>query len=396
MAKEPGHPYKKPLAFTRLMLLIATFLKYPGIGSPDSNDCSEDQHHDAIIAVQLCLRNLATELNIDLPPGYPGISTLRKDLETLRRYGILKDHMYRWGYYLGTGAMSVAELKVAFNALTSQAEYQGDAQARRICEVVTKRLRGLDTELNGEFFYPTRQHINRAIIYTDPEEMAQKGEHRDTLFHRLSLLENAITQGQALEIYRNQDLYGLNRVGCSQIFPLQLIYQDNAWYLLYEDCTNGHLVIGRLNRFSSHCQVLKNPPRGLEKQKDSLALAYKLLQNGWGLNLGDLNSQILELQGNLKLINIKVRFFPPGSAFILEGELRHSKQKITLGPVDSTTGKHNYIEYNIELPPRSLNEFSLWVNRYLDNAEVLSPPQLVEKHRQSAQSLFYRYFPLDH
>jgi len=42
--------------------------------------------------------------------------TLRKDLETLRRYGILDRQMYRWGYYLGTGALRRDELQVAFNA----------------------------------------------------------------------------------------------------------------------------------------------------------------------------------------------------------------------------------------------------------------------------------------
>ncbi len=52
--------------------------------------------------------------------------------------------MYRWGYYLGTGVMSQEELKVAVNALASQAKYQGDAQLRRIYETLSKRLRGLD------------------------------------------------------------------------------------------------------------------------------------------------------------------------------------------------------------------------------------------------------------
>jgi hypothetical protein len=40
--------------------------------------------------------------------------------------------MYRWGYYLGTGAMSLAELQVAINALNSQAKYQQDTQVNRI------------------------------------------------------------------------------------------------------------------------------------------------------------------------------------------------------------------------------------------------------------------------
>jgi len=392
MAKKPSHPYTERLAFERLMLLIATFLKYPGIGSPDFLESSSNENHDAIISVQAYLKKLAAELNIELPIGYPTISTLRKDLETLRRYNILERRMYRWGYYLGTGALSTTELKVAFNALASQAKFQGDAQVRRIYEVLSKRLRGLDMELNGEFFYPTRQYLNRAIIHTDPEEMAVKGENRDTLFHQLPLVEKAISKGEAIEVSRSNDLYGFNRTGRIQIFPLQLIYYDIAWYLLYEYCENEHLAIGRLNRFNNHCKILKMLPRPLKEQTESLAKAYKLLENGWGLNLGELEAQKSELSGTLKFINIKVCFFHPVSEFILEGERRHIHQKITPGLMNKITGKYTYIEYAVDLPPRSLNEFSWWVYRYMDKAEVLSPPELVEQHYQAAQALLSNYF----
>ena len=114
MPKKPAHPYTERLAFERLLLLIATLLKYPGIGSPDFFDLSNNENHDAISSVKVYLQKLAAELDIELPPEYPAIPTLRKDLETLRRYAILDRRMYRWGYYLGTGALSIAELKVAF------------------------------------------------------------------------------------------------------------------------------------------------------------------------------------------------------------------------------------------------------------------------------------------
>lgn len=392
MPKKPAsQPYKEHLAFERLMLLIATLLKHPGIGSPDLIDSSNELQHNALTTVQSTLQQLATELKIEFPADYPAVSTLRKDLQTLRHYNILDQRMYRWGYYLGTGALSSAELKVAFNALASQAQYQGDAQVRRIYETLNKRLRGLDMELKGEFFYPTRQYLNRTIVYSDPEEMAEKGKNQDTLFHKLPLLETAISQGQAIEIYRGSDLYGNNRIGPLHIFPLQLIYQDIAWYLLYEYCENGHLAIGRLNRFKNHCITLSIPPRGLELQRDSLSKAYRLLENGWGLNLGDPESQKLELQGNLKLIKVEVRFFPLVTGFILEGERRHPKQTITRGIIDKTTGKYSYVIYTIDLPPRSIEEFSLWVYRHMDKAQMLSPSALVDKHRQAAIALAARY-----
>ncbi|MEI6443775.1 MAG: WYL domain-containing protein [Nostocales cyanobacterium ELA583] len=395
MPKKPAHAYTERLALERLLLLIATLLKYPGIGSPDFLDLNHSGNHDAISSVKIYLQKLATELNIELPPGYPAVATLKKDLETLRNYGILERRMYRWGYYLGTGALSLTELKVAFNALVSQAQYQGDAQIRRICETLSKRLRGLDMELKGEFFYPIRQHLNRAIIHTDPEEMANKGENRDTLFHQLPSLEKAITQGHAIEISRSQDLYASNRTGRFQVFPLQLIYHDIAWYLLYEYCETQHLAIGRLNRFNNYCEFIKKTPRKLDKQKKSLDQAYKLIENGWGLYLGEIAEQELELNDNLDFIQIKVRFFPPVTKFILEGELRHLHQTIIPGQIDKTTGEYKFIDYTIQLPPRSLNEFSLWVYRYMDKAVILSPPELVEKHHQTAQALLSRYLHAD-
>jgi len=86
-----------------------------------------------------------------------------------------------------------------------------------------------------------------------------------------------------------------------------------------------------------------------------------------------------------------VRFFPPISAFILEGERRHPKQKIDSGPIDPHTRKPSYVKYTVNLPSRSLEEFIIWVYRYMDNAELICPNELVEKHAQVAQRLVQRY-----
>ena len=395
MAKKPTlHSYADRSAFERLMLLIATLVQYPGVGSSDHEDTpllTNATYHDALLPVQARLQAVAAALGIELPAGYPATPTIRKDLETLRRYGILEQRMYRWGYYLGTGAMSREELQAALNALASLAKYQGDPQARRICHTLVKRLRGLDLELKGQFFYPVRQHLNRAINYTDPEEISAKGEKRDTLFHQLELVEQAISQGQAIEISRSNDFYGKGRMGLIQVWPLQLIYHDIAWYLLYEYYSDGHLAVGRVNRFKNYCRILTPQGRGLAAQRQSLTNAHKLLENGWGLNLGDLEEQQAELQAQLSLEAVKVRFFPPVIAFILEGDRRHPRQKIRLGPKDSITGQFAYVDYIVPLPPRSLEEFVLWVYRYMDKAQLLSPPDLVDKHSQAARALLYRY-----
>jgi predicted DNA-binding transcriptional regulator YafY len=390
MAKKPTpHPYADKLTFDRIMLLIATLVNHPGIGYSDT-ETSDGKYRDALLEVQAQLQKIAVASGIEFPENYPATPTIRKDLETLRSYGILDKRMYRSGYYLGTGAMTREELQVAFQALASQAKYQGNPQVRRIYEKLTKLLRGLDIELKGELFYPVRQHLNRAIIYTDPVEMLERQEYQNTLFHKLDIVETAIVRGQSIALYRQSDHYGKGNIGFRQIWPLQLIYHDIAWYLICQYCENGHLTVERVNRFTDYCEIIDPEGRGLAAQEQNLKIAQKLLKNGWGLFLGNPEQQQAELQGQLKLQRVKVRFFERVVGFILEGSRRHPRQKIKERPRDSF-GNLLYVNYQIDLPDRSENEFSLWVQRYMDSAQVLSPPSLVEKHRQAAKDLVARY-----
>lgn len=390
MAKKPDlHPYSDKQAFERLMLLIATLVQYPGVGGGEPETPPEG-HRDALQEVQTRLREVAATSEIFFPEGYPATPTIRKDLETLRNYGILERRMYRWGYYLGTGALSIEELRLAFHALSSQAKYQGNPQARRVHETLAKRLRGLDLDMKGEFFYPVYQHFNRAIVHTDPEEMMRQGETRHNLFHQLDTIETAILAGQALEIYRSSNPFPTQQLGMIEVWPLQLIYHDIAWYLIYEYRQNGQLEIGRLDRFKEYCHILNPEGRGVEAQRQSLAKAHKLLETGWGLYLGQLEEQQQELAGNLEYIQVKVRFYPPMTAFILEGERRHPKQKIRRGAKDAK-GNLEYVDYTVPLPPRSHNEFFRWLCRYMDNVKVIFPPEMVVKHREAAGKLRERY-----
>ncbi len=276
-------------------------------------------------------------------------------------------------------------------AIASQAKGQGDPQVRQIYQMLSQRLRGLNLELKGELFYPVRQQLNRTVGYTDPQEMMALGKNQDTLFHQLDIVEKAIPQGQALELSRNKDPYGQQPAGPLQIWPLQLVYHDIAWYLLYEHCHSGHLEIGRINRFKNHCKVLEGTRRGLQIQKQRLETAHRLLENGWGLFLGKPEEQEAELQGRLKLETVKVRFFSSMITFILGGERRYCRQHIRKGPKDKTTGQLDYVDYTVRLPRRSFEEFSRWVYRYMHFAKVLAPQELIERHKAAALNLQQLY-----
>jgi hypothetical protein len=221
--------------------------------------------------------------------------------------------------------------------------------------------------------------------------MMAKQKYRETLYERIEMIENAIVTGQALEVSRSIDPYQQRFKGTLIIYPLQLIYKDIAWYLAYESCQDGCLALGRFNRFSGHCQVIQYKSRSLDQQRHSLKNVHKLLKNGWGLNLGDLESQKLELEGKSTLVPIKVRFFDPVSYFIQEGQARHPRQKLKNAKLDPKTKKLLSIDYHIDLPERSVNEFLWWVQRYLEYAQILSPSQLAERHYKSALALVEQY-----
>lgn len=389
MPRPPSpHPYADPSAFERLLVLLATLIRYPGVGG-FTYDETAAQTHDALLEVQHYLQKVANELGLALPQY--STHTLRKDLVTLRRYGVLNQRMYRWGYYVGTGAMNLEELRIILQAARSQAQAQGDPQTRRVCRQLEKRLRGLDLELQGQLFYPVRSHLNRTIVYSDPEEMMAKGQYRHTLFHCIGEVETAIVQGQPIQLHRLADPFGTAGVGRIQVYPLQLIYSELAWYLLFEHLSNQHLEIERVDRFGDNVQRLEVNQREITLQYQRLQVAQKLLQDGWGLYLGTPQQQQLELAGRGKLVEVKVRFFEPVVTFILEGARRHDRQRLRLGPKDSSSGQPQYVDYEVKLPPRSLNEFSRWVHRFAHAAKVLAPAALVAKHREDARKLNQLY-----
>jgi len=385
--------YSDRQAFDRLILLIATLIHYPGIGYLDIDrlDADGETHHNALQEVQTKLLVIAKSHDVVFPEGYPSLPTIRKDIEYLKQCGILDQRMYRWGYFLGTGVMNLEELQSALNALSSQAKYQGDAQSRRIYQSLCKRLKGLDLESQGKFLYPVRQILNRSVIHTDPQEMIELGQNQNTLFHQIENVEMAIREGQAVEIYRGKDSYKTGRIGNLQVFPLQLIYYDIAWYIIYEYCDNNHLAIRRINRFNNYCKFLENKVRNIDDQYKRLQDAHKLRESGWGLYLGSVEEQKLELLGNIHFETVKVRFFPPASDFVLEGDRRHPNHRIIKGYKDKESGQLAYVDYIINLPQRSFKEFSLWVFRHMHHAQILAPNSLVEIHKDAAKKLFDIY-----
>jgi len=50
-----------------------------------------------------------------------------------------------------------------------------------------------------------------------------------------------------------------------------------------------------------------------------------------------------------------------------------------------------YLDFCLELPPRSLPELGRWLQRYGSDVEVLAPAELRQEHRQQAIAIAQRY-----
>ncbi|MEO0685256.1 MAG: WYL domain-containing protein [Cyanobacteria bacterium J06649_11] len=376
--------YSKPKALKRLLMLILTLVEHPGIGSPDSAIEESTEHHDALQVLCDRIHELAQSKNIDFSCS---ANTIRKDLGFLRQSGLLSSRMYRWGYFLGQGLMTRSELRTALNALAAQATHQKDPQVRQLYEKLTKRIKPIDPY--GELLYPVRTQLNQSIIYTDSIEMMSDGHYRPTLIHEIEQLEQSILTGEKIQLCHSKSPYSNRPRGYLWVYPLQIIHNNIAWYLLYEHFADQHLAITRLDRFSDHYRKSDSEKRGIAVQQEQLKTAHQLLATGWGLFLGNLKDQKLELQGKLTFIKVIVRFFPPVLRFILEGERRHQSQKIIKGPIKDSA--FSYVDYEVSLPPRSVNEFSRWVYGFMGNAQFIEPKILAQEHHNAAKLILDRY-----
>jgi hypothetical protein len=383
--KKISHSYAELCAFERLMLLVATIAYYPGIGYLHAH-APEQAQQSPLEEVRDYMQKIAFARGISLPEY--SIPTLRKDLEWLKRYGILEQRRYRWGYYLGTGVMNRKDLQVALNVLESKAKYQQDPTANRVYRTILQRMHG--SEQQQEILYPVRAQLNGSIIHTDPDELITKARYRHTLFHKLETVEQSILNGQAMQICQTRDPYESMGKGSKIVYPLQIIHYTNSWYLLYEQYKDRYLVIERFDRFDDNCKVIETEKRSLAAQRKSLDEAYKLLKAGWGMYLGQPEEQMLERSGKLDLVTVTARFFGKAVPFILEGDRRHHTQQIAKGP-QLSNGEYEYVDYTVKLPPRAFTEFSYWIYRFVGKVKVLSPPELVEQHRQLLQQAHNLY-----
>ncbi len=290
---------------------------------------------------------------------------IRKDIEkVLKPYQILPLFPMKRGYFTHSGLFSRHELKQIYRLLQISTRTLENPWEQAVYEMVDTRMRF--SRIDTSEIYPIRQLGNQSIV--DPT-LAPSG----TLAARqgLEVVEAAIQKGELLEVKR---LPGAHFPGEAmepfQIWPLQLVFHQIAWYLgceYHSPEKKGLLRFERLDRlFLNHRPGLT---RSLKEQEKSLRCLHKLYEVSAGIFLGNdpvLQKQFLsrhpqertKAQTTVELW-FSERIFP----FVSEGTRRFRHQQMSPRPKGSSRPKSLFSlppTYNPQFPHRLKVTFPLW------------------------------------
>lgn len=326
------------------------------------------------------------------------LDTLRKDVEKiLKPYKILPLFAMRNGYFAGTGILSQQELIKIFEILQSQAQSLDDPLALEIYDKFKQRM--LQTKLinPGENIYPVRSIANSSIVDS-------KYLHSTALANNLSKLEQAIANGELLELNRFSGSAAYNKDSKSFFlaYPLQIVFSNLAWYLGFE-CFDGDepglLLFERLDRLFLSKPHLQQARSRIQQEK-SLQRLQALLKASAGLFLGNSTAEqcnFLSLDKQVRIkacMTVELWFNDDIYKFVTEGTKRFAQIKMSPSASSTKANLHKSIfslkktsdkefpnRFQAILPQWSLHDFDLWrwIVGFGGNVKVIEPIELVEK-----------------
>jgi predicted kinase len=302
--------------FLRVMTLLRHLLQQP-FDRPAERGANLHQH---LIA--------ATEV---IPGAYLSgeTATLRKDLEKiLTPYGFRhRNDNVRHGYCLGTAVLPAARLQELHNVLRQSAGRLADPSAQNLLAELDERLGWAGISTNG--VAPVRSYARHAVVDT-------KLVRRDSLAapRRADAIEAAIVEHRRvqLERYPGVGSFADSPEGELRVWPLQLIFHNVGWYLLYEEDQVGHeqglIRSERLDRLA-----LRSSDGGLRRSQAehsaALARLERLLHHSGGIYFGaDLEQQLSIASPSAQrrsqmLTTLRFCCAPWAFAFIREGLQRY-------------------------------------------------------------------------
>ena len=302
--------------FLRVMTLLRHLLQQP-FDRPAERGANLHQH---LIA--------ATEA---IPGAYLSgeTATLRKDLEKiLTPYGFRnRNDNVRHGYCLGTAVLPAARLQELHNVLRQSAGRLADPSAQNLLAELDERLGWAGISADG--VAPVRSYARHAVVDT-------KLVRRDSLAapRRADAIEAAIVEHRRvlLERYPGVGSFADSPAGELRAWPLQLIFHNVGWYLLYEEDQVGHeqglIRSERLDRLA-----LRSSDGGLRRSNEehsaALARLERLLHHSGGIYFGsDLEQQLSIASPSAQrrsqmLTTLRFCCAPWAFAFIREGLQRY-------------------------------------------------------------------------
>ena len=316
----PVHGGLPPLAdgpvFLRVMTLLRHLLQVP-FDRPAEGGANLHQH---LIA--------STE---SIPGAYlPGeTATLRKDLEkVLTPYGFRNRHdNVRHGYCLGTAVLSPPRLRELHNVVRQAAGRLADPAAQALLAELDERLGWAGISADG--LAPVRSYARHAVVDTALVRSDSLAVPR-----RAEAIEAAIVAHSRvrLERYPGVGSFAGSAEGELRVWPLQLIFHNVGWYLLYEEDQIGQeqglIRSERLDRLALRRQEA-GFRRSPELHAAALSRLERLLHHSGGIYFGgDLEQQLAIASPSAQrrsqlLVSLRFCCAPWAFAFIREGLQRY-------------------------------------------------------------------------
>ncbi|NES87387.1 MAG: WYL domain-containing protein [Moorea sp. SIO1G6] len=372
------HAYSDLEPFQRLIKTIRFILHHPFL--PKSGNSS--------------LKTLTNALQDDKIIIGNGIHTLRKDIEKiLKPYKILPNFPLKQGYFAGTGIFSRQELGKVFAVLQSQAKSLEDPMALSTYEMFQQRM--THSKLDPPSTYPVRAIRNRCIVDADSLQDS-------ALLNHLDKLENAIAQGELLELNRIKGggRFAGDHDGFFQAWPLQIVFYNHAWYLAFQHHGGNQdklFRFGRLDRLFLGRAL--GQTRDMKQQWQSLQKLEKLHEASAGLFLGNSASQQQQLLSSNKSeqsavqVTVELWFNDDMFRFVSEGTKRfkHIKMSppLTANPslpkslfsLPKTKDPNFTNRFQVILPKWALEDvdFFPWIIGFGGKVKVIQPQELVDK-----------------
>jgi predicted kinase len=302
--------------FVRVMTLLRHLLQVP-FDRPAERGSTLHQH---LIS--------ATET---IPGAYlPGeTATLRKDLEKLLTpYGFRnRNDNVRHGYCLGTAVLSPARLREVHNVVQQAAGRLADPSAQDLLVELDERLGWAGISADG--LPPVRSYARHAVVDTQLVR-------RDSLAapRRAEAIEAAIVEHRRvlLQRYPGVGSFADSPAGELRVWPLQLIFHNVGWYLLFEEDQVGReqglIRSERLDRLAmarGDGDLRRNP----EQHAAAINRLERLLHHSGGIFFGsDLEQQLAVASSSVQrhtqaLVTLRFCCSPWAFAFIREGLQRY-------------------------------------------------------------------------